>query len=254
MRTLLLIDEHPQDMALIRSAFSPNAFRVLAVLDSNNGLVLFQQQQPDLAMVGVEGLRGPAWALVERLRARDRSTPILILGTVSSEAAARKAYGLGCSYMYKDPRLERFLPALRDTVQKMFSPSPPDLGDIPFRGRLLVVDDEPDTRDVLELVFKAKGVKVWTASDGDEALALLRRERPHVMLLDMRLPGMSGIDILKSAREIDKNLAVIMITANGEMNLALETLQNGACDYIMKPFDLNYLETSVMSRLLMTMN
>jgi DNA-binding NtrC family response regulator len=121
----------------------------------------------------------------------------------------------------------------------------------PARGRILVVDDEAVIRDVLYRFLKLKGFEVVVAANGMEALAKIKQERPHLMLLDLRMPGMDGLQVLKAAREIDREIAVMMITANNDLDLARKTMELGACDYIIKPFHLEYLRTTVMAKLLM---
>jgi CheY-like chemotaxis protein len=104
-------------------------------------------------------------------------------------------------------------------------------------GRMLVVDDELAVRDVLGEYFAARGYVVETVASGPEALAAFTRERPDVVLLDMRMPAMDGLEVLKRLRQIDPDVAVIMVTANDDVALARETLTEGAFDYVAKPFD-----------------
>lgn len=71
------------------------------------------------------------------------------------------------------------------------------------------------------------------------------------MLLDIRMPEMDGFEVLRRLREVDREVAVIMITANTDLEQARKTMEMGACDYVVKPFHLDYLETTVMAKLLM---
>ncbi|HRY30474.1 MAG TPA: response regulator [Elusimicrobiota bacterium] len=124
-------------------------------------------------------------------------------------------------------------------------------GDSSPKGRVLVVDDEPVVRKVLERFLRSKGLSVSVAEGGVEALSLVKKERPHIMLLDLWMPKMNGIEVLKAVREIDREIAVIISTANADVDIARKTMEMGACDYIIKPFDLPYLETALSARLLM---
>ena len=118
------------------------------------------------------------------------------------------------------------------------------------RGRILVVDDEAVVRDFLARYLKGKGFTVATAATGEEGVDLARKERPHIVLMDIRMPGKGGIEALKEIRKFDSSIAVMMITANQDLALARESMTLGACDYSSKPFDLMYLDTSVMTQLL----
>jgi CheY-like chemotaxis protein len=117
--------------------------------------------------------------------------------------------------------------------------------------RVLVVDDEPDAVYLLREFLEAKGYEVLTASDGEEALQKVKEERPHVILLDVRMPGMNGLEVLKRVREIDHEVGVIMVTAVNEEETGRQALQLGAFDYITKPLDFTYLERSLWLKLQM---
>ena len=111
--------------------------------------------------------------------------------------------------------------------------------------RVLVVDDEPDAVELLQEFLAAKGYDVLTATGGEEALRIVREERPHLILLDVRMPGMNGLEVLRHVRKIDQEVGVIMVTAVSEEETGREALALGAFDYIVKPLDLAYLERSL---------
>lgn len=114
-------------------------------------------------------------------------------------------------------------------------------------GRMLIVDDEDSVREVLSDYFVDRGYAVITASDGPGALAAFARERPDVVLLDVRMPGLDGLTVLKRLREADPDVAVIMVTANEDVDLARQTLSVGAFDYVAKPFDFEHLDRTVVA-------
>jgi len=117
------------------------------------------------------------------------------------------------------------------------------------RGRLLIVDDESPVLDVLSEYFEAQGYVVETAKSGTAAVAAATRELPDLVLLDMRMPGIDGLETLKRLHAISGTLPVIMVTANEDVGLARETLKIGAFDYVAKPFDFAYLERAVTAGL-----
>ncbi|HEV8642996.1 MAG TPA: response regulator [Methylomirabilota bacterium] len=117
-------------------------------------------------------------------------------------------------------------------------------------GRILIVDDEQPVLDVLSEYFATQGYTVETASNGADALATVRRARPDLVLLDVRMPGMDGVEVLRRLRAADESLAVIMVTATEDVALARETLKIGAFDYVAKPFDFGYLDRAVAAGLL----
>jgi DNA-binding response OmpR family regulator len=120
-------------------------------------------------------------------------------------------------------------------------------------SRVLVVDDEPDAVELLTEFLTAKGYEVIAASNGEEALRRLQEDRPHLILLDVRMPKMDGLEVLRRAREIDQAVGIIMVTAVHEEETGRRALQMGAFDYITKPLDLKYLEQSLWYKM-MTMS
>jgi two-component system response regulator (stage 0 sporulation protein F) len=117
-------------------------------------------------------------------------------------------------------------------------------------GRILVVDDEEPVRDVLCEYFESQGFGVEAAPDGEAALAALGRRRPDLVLLDVRMPGIDGVEVLRRIRRADPEVPVIMVTANEDVALAKEMLKLGAFDYVAKPFDFSYLDRAVTAGLL----
>lgn len=116
--------------------------------------------------------------------------------------------------------------------------------------KILVVDDEIEACNALKEFLDTKGYEVCTAQDGKTALDKVRELRPQLVLLDMIMPGMHGIEVLQGIKKIDPNIGVIMVTVVTDEAKAKKTLQLGAYDYITKPVDLNYLDTVVMVKIL----
>ena len=109
------------------------------------------------------------------------------------------------------------------------------------RRRLLIVDDEPLILEVLTEHFKTE-YDVDTALNGADALGAVLRARPDAVMLDINMPRMNGVEVLKDIKQIDDSIAVIMVTANEQVAMAAEALRNGAFGYVPKPFDFRYLD------------
>ena len=121
-------------------------------------------------------------------------------------------------------------------------------------ARILVVDDEPSAVELLTEFLTAKNHTVIGAVNGEEALRKVKEERPHLIFLDVMMPKMRGLEVLKKIREIDKEVGVIMVTAVHEEETGRQALKLGAFDFITKPIDLAYLERSLWHKLaLMTL-
>lgn len=115
--------------------------------------------------------------------------------------------------------------------------------------RILIVDDDPSVRNLLKRFLSRAGFFVATAPDGKTALEAIKMEQPHLILLDVNMPDMSGADVLAAAKEIDKKVGVIMISGDSDPETAEKMVQLGACGYISKPFDLPYLKTLVTAKI-----
>lgn len=110
---------------------------------------------------------------------------------------------------------------------------------------VLVVDDEQDIRDASERILTRTGFKVMKATRGDEALDVLDKERIDIVLLDLKMPGMDGLEVLKRIRMLNKPIQVIVITGYATVETAIEAMKQGAYDFIPKPFEPDQLRIVV---------
>jgi len=102
-------------------------------------------------------------------------------------------------------------------------------------GRILVVDDEASNLTVLRRLLEKAGYAVWTAPSGPEGLDLLRTEQPELLLTDLKMPGMDGLELLRAARTVSPTTEVIVMTAFGTVEIAVEAMREGAYDFVTKP-------------------
>ena len=116
--------------------------------------------------------------------------------------------------------------------------------------RILLIDDEIEACNVLKEFLSGKGYEVYTAFDGPSGIDMVKEVKPHIVLLDMIMPGMGGVQVLQEIKKIDPAIGVIMVTVVTDIDKAKKTLELGAYDYISKPVDLDYLETVVMVKIL----
>src|SRR6202044_2142004 len=106
----------------------------------------------------------------------------------------------------------------------------------PSRGEIFVVDDDPAVRDTLSMVLSVGGYQVICFADGAALLAVARTRIPSCILLDVHIPGKSGLDILKELRGEDYPAPIFMISGQGDITMAVSAIKNGALDFIEKPF------------------
>jgi DNA-binding response OmpR family regulator len=116
--------------------------------------------------------------------------------------------------------------------------------------KILVVDDETEVCDALREFLSIKGYQVFTAQNGKDALLTVHEKKPHIVLLDIIMPGMSGIETLEEIKKVAPGVGVVMITAVTDEVLGNKALKLGADDFITKPVDLDYLESVLMFKII----
>lgn len=114
---------------------------------------------------------------------------------------------------------------------------------------VLIVDDEKNIRLTLSQAIESLGFRTDTAADGGEALAKLEKENFGLLLLDLRMPGMGGMEVLSRVRELRPDIRVIIVTAYGTVDLAVEAIRLGAADFIQKPFEPHEIRAIVLRML-----
>lgn len=113
------------------------------------------------------------------------------------------------------------------------------------KKKLLIVDDQMGIRILLLEVFATEGYDTFQAANGRAALDIVTKHRPDLVLLDMKIPGMDGLEILKKIKEYDRSIKVIMMTAYGELDMIKEATDLGALMHFTKPFDIDEMRLAV---------
>jgi two-component system, NtrC family, response regulator PilR len=128
--------------------------------------------------------------------------------------------------------------------------SQPVMPDVDRRPpRILVVDDERSMRELLAIVLRREGYDVLLAENGRAAVDVLEREPVDLLISDIKMPDLSGVDVLRAAKKIDQDILGIMITAFASTDTAVEAMRLGACDYLSKPFDIDLLKMKVREKI-----
>ncbi|MFC7391881.1 response regulator [Scopulibacillus cellulosilyticus] len=116
-------------------------------------------------------------------------------------------------------------------------------------GKILIVDDQFGIRILLNEIFQKEGYKTFTAGNGIQALDIVEKEEPELVILDMKIPGMDGLEILKRIKEKNSQVKVIIMTAYGELDMIQEAIDNGAITHFAKPFDIDDVLKAVQKEL-----
>ncbi len=105
------------------------------------------------------------------------------------------------------------------------------------KKRILVVDDDVDIVRIVTKMLAQEDYQVFTSVSGEEALEKVQKEKPDILLLDIMMPRMNGLEVLRRVKEIDPAITIIMITAFGDIDSYLDAMESGAFEYINKPFE-----------------
>lgn len=116
-------------------------------------------------------------------------------------------------------------------------------------GRILVVDDEQDFGEIMVEYLRSNGYEAEAATDGPSAIERFDAFHPHLVLLDIHMPLMDGLEVLERINQRDRKVGVIMVTALNDESIGRRALKLGAADFITKPVDLEYLDKSVMTKI-----
>ncbi|ANY73522.1 response regulator [Paenibacillus ihbetae] len=119
----------------------------------------------------------------------------------------------------------------------------------PSKHKVLIVDDQNGIRILLVEVFSSEGYETFQAANGKAALEIVKLHEPDLVLLDMKIPGMDGLEILKHIKQMNPDIKVIMMTAYGELDMIKEATDLGALMHFTKPFDIDEMRQAVNMQL-----
>ncbi|WNF38912.1 response regulator [Bacillaceae bacterium IKA-2] len=119
-----------------------------------------------------------------------------------------------------------------------------------MKKKILIVDDQYGIRILLTEIFQKDGYKTFQAGSGVQALAIVEETLPDLVILDMKIPGMDGLEILKRLKEYNSDIKVIMMTAYGELDMINKAMDLGAVTHFAKPFDIDEIRDEIKKQLL----
>jgi len=265
MSTILVVDDERLICDLLRSVLAGHGHEVLMAMNGREGLELFKKHRPrftllDLRMPEMNGIE-----VLKQIRAIDPQAAVLILTAWGSDALEQQARQLGVvDFLSKGLSLDVLVDAMERTLQQTAhaaSPAqaaapggapraaPVAAGDGDF---ILVVDDEPQIRDLLKRFLTLRGYKVRVASDGQQALTMVEQQAPQLIVLDVYMPGINGVEVLRQLRRRKFTGGVILLTGSQDDKLLQEALDLGSVDVMGKPVDLERLALAIQVGCILT--
>ena len=249
--TVLCVDDDPEVLGVLKEYLTAQGFHVVTATDGVEAMFEAQRALPRAVILDLSMPRLGGLAALDRIQ---RLLPgvlfILISGHPQALEVVTEAEIKIARAFCKPLDLVAVLGALAQAgvvpPERRPEPSPQDLdaGGTEFsRRRVLVVDDEPDVREVLVEYLQGKEFEVLGAASGREALGRISEFRPHIVLLDISMPGLSGVETLQRIKDLAAETVVVMVSGQGDEAIARQTLALGAADYVMKPVDFAYLNS-----------
>lgn len=289
MAKILLVDDNEPDRSLLARRLQRRGFDVVTAPDGEQALRRADADRPDLILMDLNMPVLDGWSATRRLRqtpGAGGAVPVIALTAYAADNCRDEALEAGCDdYDTKPIDLSRLLEKVEallnrsggDTETPAAGPAPPAAGAevhpapepaAPRRervapaphangngaapgGHLLIVEDAADSRELMALFLRRQGYTVDTAEDGRAALARID-ERPYdAVLLDVMMPGIDGVEVLRTIRRTRPahDLPVIMVTAVGESAHIVTALTDGANDYVTKPLDMPVVLARVRTQL-----
>ena len=253
-RRVLVVDDDEDVRALIVDYLEVLGFEVLQATNGLEALLQVKRHHPEAVVIDVHMPRLGGLDALPRIQKFDPATHIVVVTgraqEVGEEALARGAHAvLGKPIVLPD--LQRALGLEAPAA----SPPPTAAADAPAAAvtgaRVLIVDDDEGVRTIFEEFLAAKGYRTRSVPDGAAALRAVVTDAADVMLLDIDMPGLSGVDALVALRAVAPELIVIMVSGTVSQELARRALDNGAFDYVVKPVDLPRLAEVIETALLL---
>lgn len=249
MSKILVLDDESQVRQLCYDIFTREGHEVITISRGDQIFEVLRSQTPDLLLLDIQVPGEDGLSLLNRLpRGNEKKIPVVIFSGIITPELEKEAIEKGAIDV-----IHKGIGAieLKDKINKILASKHKifgEPGDIK-NNKLLVVDDDPGIRKILVTFFERKGLRVIEACNGEEAVMLVEKDHPTMILLDVTMPGMDGILTLKKIREIDPNVGVVMATGLQDEQIAKEAVELGAYGYVTKPFDMKYLEFVVLTRL-----
>ncbi|MBI1964469.1 MAG: response regulator [Candidatus Rokubacteria bacterium] len=232
---VLVVDDDDEVRQTLSEQLRMQGFEVSEAADGLSAWTEIRQNAPEAVLLDLAMPRLGGLETLKAIRAFDPSIVTIVITGLSDLDMHRRALELGAVAVLQKPVGGAQLAQLLGR--------PPGLPAAP--ARVLVVDDEASVRGTLQEVHASRGFEVATAPNGDLAMRAIARRAPDVVLLDVVMPGLSGVEILQAIRTIAPRAKVIMVSGEATPAQGMRALALGAFDFVVKPVDTAYLLRSI---------
>ena len=252
MAQILVVDDELAFREAVHHTLTERRHGVSTAINTDHAMNLMASQVFDLIILDVMMPGEPGTVLLKNVRASGNRVPIVVYSVKVDAALEIEMRQAGANEVLNK---KLSLDVLADCIERILTAA----GKAPAvpsgsKKHLLVVDDERSIRQMLVLFFGKKGYEVAEASSGEDAVAKVREKKPDLVMLDMNMGGMNGLDALREILKMHPALGVVMTTGEEDDETVRQAMALGAYGYVLKPFDFLYLELVVMSKLILAEN
>ncbi|MFH1951512.1 MAG: response regulator [Pseudomonadota bacterium] len=222
---ILLVDDEKEFVESLSERLELRDLKADIAYDGEEALQSVKKEKPDvmvldLRMPGIDGLE-----VLRQVKKKHPDIEVVVLTAHGTEAEEKEAFRLGASaYLKKPVEIDHLVGALQKKKLKV-----------------LLVDDEQEFVESLSERLELRNLKTDIAYDGERALKMIKKERPDVMVLDLRMPGINGLEVLRQVKKKHPDMAIVILTGHGTETDEKEALRLGASAYLQKPVDIDHL-------------
>ena len=253
--TILCVDDDLDLLGVMLEFFTLQGFQVLTAANGLEALIQVRRHRPRAVLLDLEMPRLGGLDTLRRIKQFDPKITIVIISGLPDLLESVQAAGLNVGGVFAKP-LD--LAAISATLGRAgITPGKPAPGHLSgevrslIRKRVLVVDNDREIREGLASYLQGKGFEALQAAGGEEALRRLPEFRPHIVLLDISMPGLSGIETLRRIKALPTKTSVVMLCRQRDEEAARKALALGAADYLRKPVDVASLDAVLETHLLL---
>lgn len=247
LRSILLADSDSQSREKFSTILCSIGHKTECIANCDDILSRLQAEKPHLFIIEQGLISEESCKALRKIQENDWEMQIMLLAKDSSRVdMLSKIQGIGVAgiveknfsshYMFK-----AILQIVREPNEKV------EAGKYSNLGKIMFVDDRSEVRAPAMAFLKFRGFDAHEAADGNQALMLIKNEKPKLVILDVRMPGMDGLTVLGKIKELDKSIHVVMLSGLDDEDTVKESHRLGACDFLLKPFDFRTLEALVLS-------
>ncbi|WP_319371551.1 response regulator [uncultured Ilyobacter sp.] len=234
-RRILIVDDDPTICRELQKELKRNFFPTYVAGNSKDAFEILNKNKIDIILLDIFMPDIDGLDMLEKVKSKWPSIEVIIITGYSSQDVAIKALRRGAiDYLEKPINYEELTTSIGRAMEKIT-----EKADLTYRHTILLVDDDKSATKRLSRILTKEGYEVFTANDGREGLRIINNNKIDILIADIEMPIMGGIELLEKVKKFQKDIEVIVMTGFGDESLAIEALRKGAINYLRKPIDLD---------------